>query len=70
VCRKYRRALRLNAYYYFVDHQERAGGCVSYRLAGREKANIETLRKKWGGSIVKVREGTINPLVKIPIPGI
>jgi hypothetical protein len=69
-CLKYRRILRINRYFYQVEHIGNKGGCVSERTREREQEQINLLVEKWGSDIVKVRKNTINPLIKIPIPGV
>lgn len=73
--------LRLNAYHYLCKQSEQKGGCAAYRNRQREKEQLEALRRKWGGAIVKVdssnknhttKEKSLdyNPILKIPIKGV
>lgn len=81
---KYRKALRVNKYFYDTKQTEQVGGCAVYRNIEREKEQMDLLIKKWGSKIVKreqlrysrshksskVRRFDINPIVSIPIRGI
>jgi hypothetical protein len=78
---KYRKILRFNYVAYDVDLHKMEGGCSTYRTLDIEKAQLKLLRKKWGGNIVKTDTSTrpwarrekiydLNPVVKVPIPGI
>jgi len=82
VLNKYRKNLRLNMYHYICEQATIKGGCADYRSIGREMAQNELLRKKWGSKIVKTDSGAsqvnrkkktsydINPIIKIPISGV
>lgn len=80
---KYRVVFRLNKFHYEVKQAEQAGGCATYRNFEREKSQLELLRKKWGGDIVKndfldrshkskkvKTKIDFNPVIKPPIKGI
>lgn len=81
-CNKYRGCLRVNKYHYDVKQAKQAGGCATYRNYEREAQQLEALRKKWGGKIVKVDKSNkgktskrkdkfdFNPIIKIPIKGV
>ena len=73
--------LRVNAYHYLCKQSEQKGGCAAYRNRQREEEQLEALRKKWGGAIVKVdttnkgktskeKRLDYNPIVRIPIKGV
>ncbi len=73
--------LRVNAYHYLCKQSEQKGGCAAYRNREREEEQLEALRKKWGGAIVKVdttnkgkttkeKRLDYNPIVRIPIKGV
>lgn len=73
--------LRVNSYHYICKQSEQKGGCAAYRNRQREQEQLEALRKKWGGAIVKVdssnknhtlKEKKIdyNPVIKVPIKGV
>ena len=73
--------LRVNAYHYLCKQSEQKGGCATYRNREREEEQLEALRKKWGGAIVKVdttnkgktskeKRLDYNPIVRIPIKGV
>lgn len=82
VLNKYRRTLRLNMFHYVAAQHTNRGGCATYRTIEREMEQFELLRKKWGSKIVKMDPGArakaggkkvrwdINPIVKVPIPGV
>lgn len=81
-CNKYRGCLRVNKYHYDCKQSKQKGGCATYRNYDREIQQLEALRKKWGGEIVKIdnvlnhnakREKNkidYNPIIRIPIPGV
>lgn len=52
--------LRVNAYHYLCKQSEQKGGCATYRNRQREEEQLEALRRKWGGrllrSILRTRE--------------
>ena len=73
--------LRVNAYHYICKQSENVGGCATYRNRDREKAQLEALKAKWGGQIVKVDTSNkgrsekvkrldYNPIIKVPIKGV
>lgn len=81
---KYRKALRVNKFFYDTKQAEQVGGCAMYRNLDKEKEQIDLLIKKWGRNIVRIdnspagRNGLsrkikmfdINPIISIPIRGI
>lgn len=81
---KYRKALRVNKFFYNVKQVEQTGGCATYRNLEREMSQIDLLIKKWGSKIVKTenlssshshltyrkRRFDINPYLHIPIRGV
>lgn len=82
---KYRIILRFNKYCYVCGHNDRVGGCATYRTIRRERENFEILQKKWGSNIVRMdhgndkasvrREGKtktfdLNPKIQVPIAGV
>lgn len=73
--------LRVNAYHYLCKQSEQKGGCATYRNRQREEDQLEALRRKWGGSIVKVdttnkgktskeKRLDYNPIIRVPILGV
>lgn len=73
--------LRVNAYHYLCKQSEQKGGCAAYRNRQREEEQLEALRKKWGGAIVKVDTSNkgrsdkekrldYNPIINVPIQGV
>jgi hypothetical protein len=73
--------LRVNAYHYLCKQSEQKGGCATYRNRQREEEQLEALRRKWGGAIVKVdttnkgrtskeKRLDYNPIILIPIKGV
>ena len=73
--------LRVNAYHYLCKQSEQKGGCAAYRNRQREEEQLEALRRKWGGAIVKVdttnkgktskeKRLDYNPIIRIPIKGV
>lgn len=74
-CNKYRGVLRLNQYYYEVDHYEKMGGCGMYRSNEEEEKQFKLLQKKRGKKIVQEdkksseKRGILdyNPIIRIPI---
>jgi hypothetical protein len=71
VAAKFRRLLRLNKYHYIVDHLSRPGGQVTKRTMSEEQRQLEALRAKWGSAVVSWNlDRSINPRVRIPIPGV
>ena len=70
VARRFHRVLRLNKYHYAVDHFGRGGGVVSQRTLAEEERQLHRLRAKWGHDVVSWNLGkSVNPRVRIPIPG-
>lgn len=72
---------RVNAYHYICKQSENVGGCATYRNIQREREQLNRLRKKWGGRIVKTDETNkgrsmkrkiidYNPIITIPIKGV
>ena len=45
--------LRVNAYHYLCKQSEQKGGCAAYRNRQREEEQLEALRKKWGGQLLR-----------------
>ena len=45
--------LRVNAYHYICKQSEQKGGCAAYRNRQREEEQLEALRKKWGGQLLR-----------------
>lgn len=73
--------LRVNAYHYLCKQSEQKGGCAAYRNRQREEEQLDALRRKWGGQIVKVdttnkgksvkeKRLDYNPIIRIPIGGV
>ena len=73
--------LRVNAYHYLCKQSEQKGGCASYRNRQYEQEQLEALRRKWGGAIVKVDTSNkgkskkekrldYNPIIRIHIGGV
>lgn len=73
--------LRLNAYHYICKQSENTGGCAAYRNRDREREQLEMLKAKWGGQIVKIDTSNkgrsekikrldYNPIIKVPIKGV
>lgn len=73
--------LRVNAYHYLCKQSELKGGCATYRNRQREEEQLEALRRKWGGQIVKIDTSNkgqttkekrldYNPIIRIPIKGV
>jgi hypothetical protein len=70
VMHKYHKVLRFNKYHYSVNHINKKGGVVSYRTQDKENRHNERLQKKWGRKVVKLRNDSINPVVKCPLSGV
>lgn len=82
VLNRYRRTLRFNAYHYVCHQHTNEGGCATYRTMAREQNQFFELQKKWGSNIVRMDTGAsavnkrkstnwdINPIVRVPIPGV
>lgn len=73
--------LRVNAYHYLCKQSEQKGSCAAYRNRQREEEQLEALRHKWGGAIVKVdttnkgkslkeKRLDYNPIIRVPINGV
>ena len=45
--------LRVNAYHYLCKQSENKGGCAAYRNRSREEEQLDALRKKWGGQLLR-----------------
>lgn len=45
--------LRVNAYHYLCKQSEQKGGCAAYRNRQREEEQLELLRHKWGGQLLR-----------------
>lgn len=45
--------LRVNAYHYLCKQSEQKGGCAAYRNRQREEEQLEALRRKWGGQLLR-----------------
>ena len=56
--------LRVNAYHYLCKQSEQKGGCATYRNREREEEQLEALRKKWGGQLLKWIQRTKEKLPK------
>jgi hypothetical protein len=50
--------LRVNAYHYLCKQSEQKGGCATYRNRQREEEQLELLRKKWGGQLLRLIQRT------------
>ena len=77
VLNRYRRVLRFNAWHYDNDFHGIPGGCAAYRTFDREQEQFAALQRKWGSRIVTTdwmakRKGSVNidPLLRVPIPGL
>lgn len=68
--RKYKGILRFNKYSYTVDHITGSGGCTSYRVREEEERQIRLFQKKWSRKVVKIKDSSINPVIKCPLRGI
>lgn len=81
---KYRRVLRVNAFYYLTLQMAQVGGCAEYRNAETEMEQLALLQKKWGREIVRAdvlgssrnhlttkrRRLDFNPVIHPPIRGV
>lgn len=81
---KYRRVLRVNAFYYLTLQVAQVGGCAEYRNVEAEMEQLKLLQRKWGSEIVhadslassrnhlttKNRRIDINPVIHPPIRGV
>lgn len=45
--------LRVNVYHYICKQSVNKGGCASYRNRQREEEQLEALRHKWGGQLLR-----------------
>lgn len=45
--------LRVNAYHYLCKQSEQKGGCATYRNRQREEEQLDALRRKWGGQLLR-----------------
>ena len=50
--------LRVNAYHYLCKQSEQKGGCAAYRNRQREEEQLEALRRKWGGRLLRLIQQT------------
>ena len=50
--------LRVNAYHYLCKQSEQKGGCASYRNRQYEQEQLDTLRRKWGGLLLRWIQAT------------
>ena len=70
VARRFHRVARLNKYHYIVNHLDKPGGQVSKRTLAEEERQLHRLRAKWGHDVVSWNLGkSVNPRVRIPVPG-
>lgn len=78
-CRKYRKVVRFNNYFYRTLQGKNTGGCADYRTMENENRQLDLLIKKWGTKIVRrdkavrgkeKKRADYNPIVKIPIKGV
>lgn len=80
-CNLERGCLRFNLYCYSAKQSEQKGGCANYRSIEEEKRQLELLKHKWGGKIVKIDKSNkgrstkdkvidYNPIIHIPIKGV
>ena len=81
---RYRRILRVNAYYYLTLQMAQPGGCATYRSVDAEREQLAVLQRKWGSDIVradslassrnhltkKKRNYDVNPIIHPPIAGV
>ncbi len=77
VLNRYRRVLRFNYWHYNNDFHSIPGGCAAYRTMEREREQFKLLQSKWGSRIVGIDRETakrggvnIDPIIRVPIPGI
>lgn len=80
--REYRATLRFNMVSMVKRDHGNAGGCAVYRTIEREKEQLALLQKKWGSRIIqndlggarvtrtKKESFDLNPIMRVPIPGI
>ena len=78
-CNKNRKVLRINKFFYSCKQSINAGGCASIRNSDKETQQLEALKSKWGGKIVKYDKKAnsqnrkvidYNPIIRIPIKGV
>lgn len=73
---RYRGVLRVcSAWYENGGSTAQVGGCASMRSTRREREQLDALRRKWGGTIVRYdtkskRTFDFNPIIKLPIEGV
>ena len=54
--------LRVNAYHYLCKQSEQKGGCATYRNRQREEDQLEALRRKWGGRLLRwIQQTRVRP---------
>lgn len=71
VIRKFKKALRLNKYFYMADHLLLDNGCASYRTLNKEYAQAIIMLKKWGNKPITYDfKKSTNPRVRVPLKGI
>lgn len=80
--REYRSTLRFNMCSMVKKDHGNPGGCAVYRTIEKEKEQLALLQRKWGSRIIKNDLGAssvtrtkkvsfdLNPMMKVPIPGI
>lgn len=66
---RYHKILRFNKFFYVAEHKDMSGGVTSVRSMEKEREHMKRLQRKWG-KIVRVQEGDINPIIKVPIKGV
>ena len=78
-CNVNRKVLRINKFFYSCKQSINAGGCASVRNSEKELQQLEALKSKWGGRIVKYDKKAnsqkrkvidYNPIIRIPIKGV
>ena len=78
-CNVNRKVLRVNKFFYSCKQSINAGGCASVRNSEKELQQLEALKSKWGGRIVKYDKKAnsqkrkvidYNPIIRIPIKGV
>lgn len=70
VINKFHKVVRFNKYSYNACHIDLSGGCFDYRSMVKEIKQKEILIKKWGSKVIKFRDNSINPIVKVPLKGV
>lgn len=64
------KTLRLNMAYYRADHFNLPGGMTRQRNMTTEREHGARLTEKWGSRVVRFNwQRSVNPTVKIPLPG-